>query len=64
MFEALLAIYSIVDVYITPVSKVVLAASVVTMMTPTKFDDKILNFISSILNTLSLNRFKNTNKDS
>lgn len=50
--------------WINAITGVVTAATAVTILTPTKSDDKILNTILSILNMLAGNVGKNKNADS
>lgn len=45
------------------VSAVIASASAITMLTPTKKDDKVYDFLMVILNFLSLNVLKNKNAD-
>jgi len=42
---------------------VCVAANAITVLTPTKSDDKVLGWILSIINFLSMNFGKNRNKD-
>jgi hypothetical protein len=49
--------------YIAPVTAVVTAATGITMITPTKTDDKIVNAILKVLNILAGNIGRNRNKD-
>ena len=49
--------------WIAAVTGVVTAATAVTMLTPSKADDKIVNSILTVLNFLALNIFKNKNAD-
>jgi hypothetical protein len=44
-------------------AKIIAGASIITAMTPTQSDDKIINLILRILNWASLNIFKNKNAD-
>lgn len=60
------AIYSIMNalpLWLTLFSLVVTASTVITSMTPTKVDDKIVNTLLKILNILSGNVGKNKNAD-
>ena len=45
------------------ITAVIASASAITMLTPTKRDDKIYDIIMKILNFLSLNVLKNKNAD-
>lgn len=49
--------------WIQAVSGIVTAATAVTIMTPTKSDDQILNWVLKVLNFLSGNFGHNKNKD-
>lgn len=49
--------------YIAPVTAVVFAATGITAITPTKSDDKIINYILMVLNFIAGNFLKNRNKD-
>ena len=50
--------------WINAVTGVVTAATAITLMTPTKTDDKIINIVLNVLNFLAGNVFKNKNADS
>lgn len=60
--EALIKDAGIGD-YIVAIAGTVAAASAITALTPTKTDDKILDFVLKILNWLALNVGKNKNAD-
>lgn len=49
--------------WVNAIAGVVTAATAVTILTPTKSDDKVINFILAVLNTLAGNIGKNRNKD-
>lgn len=49
--------------WLTAITTVVTAATAITILTPSKTDDRVMNAILRILNTLAGNRFKNTNAD-
>ena len=49
--------------YVIAITGVVTAASVVTALTPTKKDNKVVNAILKALNWLALNVLKNKNAD-
>ena len=51
------------DFWIAAVTGIVTACTAITALTPTKSDDKIVNFILTILNVVSGNIGKNRNKD-
>ena len=50
-------------VWITAILAVVTASTAITAITPTKTDDRIINVILTILNTLAGNVGKNKNAD-
>ena len=49
--------------WIAAVTGIVTACTAITALTPTKSDDKIINFVLKILNLLSGNIGKNKNAD-
>ena len=49
--------------WIAAVTGIVTACTAITVLTPTKSDDKIINFVLKILNVLSGNIGKNKNAD-
>jgi len=49
--------------WIAAITATVTAATAITMLTPTKSDDKILNSILAVLNFLAGNILKNKNAD-
>jgi len=49
--------------WIAAIASVVTAATGITMLTPTKTDDKVINFVLRILNMLAGNFGKNKNAD-
>ena len=49
--------------WIAAVTGIVTACTAITALTPTKSDDKIINFVLKILNVLSGNIGKNKNAD-
>lgn len=51
-------------VWITAITGVVTAATVVTALTPSKADDRVLNAALRVLNVLAGNFGRNRNKDS
>ena len=57
------AILAILATYLAPVTGVVTAATLITAVTPTKTDDKIINIVLRILNILAGNFLRNRNKD-
>jgi|TARA_R110000787_G_scaffold9962_6_gene34365 uncharacterized membrane protein len=50
--------------WIAAVTGIVTACTAITALTPTKSDDKIINFVLKMLNLLSGNIGKNKNADS
>ena len=50
-------------VWIQAIMALVTAATAITALTPTKADDKVLNFVLKILNFAAGNVAKNRNKD-
>jgi hypothetical protein len=52
-----------IPAWIQAITVLVTAATAITMLTPTKTDDRIINFLLKILNIMSGNVLKNTNKD-
>lgn len=56
-------IIAAMPVWLIALTTVVTACSAITALTPTKTDDKILNYVLMVLNFLSLNVFKNKNAD-
>ena len=60
----MLDLFNQIGEYVAAVTAIVAAASVLTAITPTKTDDKYVNYALSILNFLALNIFKNKNADS
>ena len=56
-------IFSSLLVYLGPIAGVVTAATAITVLTPTKTDDKILGMVLRVLNFLAGNFGKNKNAD-
>ena len=52
-----------VPAWVTAITGVVTAATAITILTPTKTDDKIINSILKVLNFLAGNFGKNKNAD-
>ncbi len=59
----MLTFLALLSTYLAPVTGVVTAATLVTAVTPTKADDKIINIALKILNFAAGNFLKNKNKD-
>ena len=55
--------FNSVPAWIAAVTAIVTACTAITALTPTKSDDKIINFVLKILNVLSGNIGKNKNAD-
>lgn len=51
------------DEIVTALALICTGASVITALTPTNVDDKIVNWILRVLNMLALNEGKNINAD-
>lgn len=49
--------------WVLAVTGVVTASTAITALTPSKVDDKVINFILKVLNFLAGNVFRNKNKD-
>lgn len=49
--------------YVQAITGIVAACTAITMLTPTKTDDRIIAVILRVLNVLAGNFSKNTNKD-
>lgn len=69
MFESILNIFTnpnfmaLTQQWILAITSIVAAASAITALTPTKRDDKIRDYILSVLNFLALNIGNARNKD-
>ena len=64
--EFLNTIISYMDTFpawVNAITGLVTAATAITILTPTKSDDKVVSFILDILNILAGNFGKNKNKD-
>ena len=61
--EQITAILEAAPVWLTAITGVVTAATAITALTPSKSDDKVLNTILKVLNTLAGNVGKNKNAD-
>lgn len=59
----MLEILALLTPYLMPATAVMSAATLVTAVTPTKVDNKIVNVILAALNFLAGNILKNKNKD-
>lgn len=53
----------IFNTYWPIITSVITAATAISMVTKTKWDNKILDILSKIVNALAGNFLKNTNKD-
>ena len=65
MFDNLMALFSNTDMFLKlfeALASVVFAANIITSMTKTEQDDKVVGFLMKILNFLSMNFGMNTNK--
>ena len=49
--------------WLAAITAVVTAATAITALTPTKVDDKVVNFILKMLNFVAGNFLRNRNKD-
>ena len=63
MTDLLIQVWEALPVWLVAITGVVTAANAITVLTPTKTDDKILNAILRVLNVLALNIGKNKNAD-
>ena len=61
--DTVLGWFDAIPAWITAVTTLVTAATAVTALTPTTADDKVLNTILRVLNTLAGNFGKNKNAD-
>ena len=59
----MLELFNNIGQYVAAITATVAAASAITALTPTKTDDKYINFLLNILNFLAINIFKNKNAD-
>ena len=57
----MLTFLALLSTYLAPVTGVVTAATLITAVTPTKADDKIINIALKILNFAAGNFLKNKN---
>lgn len=58
-----ITIWDAIPSWLVAITSVVTAANAITVLTPTRTDDKIINAILRVLNILSLNIGKNKNAD-
>jgi len=63
MFETILNYFDQLPPWLNAITALIAASSGITVLTPTKKDDKILNSVLSVLNLLALNVGKNKNAD-
>lgn len=63
MIDTILTWFSDLPAWFAAISAVVTAATAITMLTPTKTDDKVFGFISRWLNLLAGNFGQNKNAD-
>ncbi len=61
--EAIMVLVAAMPQWVTALTTLVTAATAVTILTPTRSDDKVVDFVLKVLNILSGNIGKNTNKD-
>ena len=61
--EFIFELIQVAPEWLTAITALVTAANGITMLTPTKADNKIVNTILTVLNILSLNIGKNKNAD-
>jgi hypothetical protein len=61
--ETLNEIFNTIPVWLTAITTVVAAANAITVLTPTRADDKAVDWILRLLNVLSMNIGKNKNAD-
>ena len=62
--EMITEIMSQVPAWFSAITALVVAANGITMLTPSKSDDKIVGALLSFLNFISMNVLKNRNRDS
>lgn len=63
MLETFLGFFDLLPAWLVAITALVTAANGITVLTPTKTDDKFVNSILRVLNTLSMNIGKNKNAD-
>lgn len=63
MVESIIGWIEIFPQWIQALMGIVTAANVITAMTPTKWDNQVLDGISKVLNALAMNFGKNKNAD-
>ncbi len=61
--EMLTSFFDTFPTWLVAITGVVTAANAITMMTPTKADDKAVAWLLKLLNVLSMNIGKNKNAD-
>ena len=63
MFDTILEIIDAIPAWINALTALVTGATALTLLTPTKTDDKILNSVLRVLNIIAGNFGKNKNAD-
>lgn len=63
LINTVLSYFDQLPAWVNAIAGVVTAATAITILTPTKSDDKVINVILAVLNTLAGNIGKNRNKD-
>jgi len=61
--DAILNLVSGAPAWVSAITAVVTAATLITSLTPTKTDDKVISFVLKILNLVAGNIGKNKNAD-
>lgn len=61
--ETVMSIFAYMPAWLTAITAVVTAATMITALTPTTADDKIVNSILKVLNFLAGNFIMNKNAD-
>lgn len=61
--DAIVAFFDAMPAWVNAIAGVVTAATAITMLTPTKTDDKYVNIALSFLNIIAGNIAKNKNED-
>ncbi len=63
MFETVIAFFDTLPAWVNALAGLVTAATAITILTPTKSDDRVMNVILGLLNSLAGNIGKNKNAD-